>query len=235
MYTYAFCKTPLAPLTLPQGIAALVQPVEAGQLSALVEPDIALETLQQDDRLLVQAVLAHDRVIRSLFLQTTILPLRFGTSFSSLEGLLTHLHTQQQRYLDQLTQLEGKAEYTLKLTPVELPELTIASDVKGKDYFLAKKQQYQTQLLHQKQQQEAFKQIEQAVAQTYPHSRFDDAQAGGKTFYLLIARDREHQLCQSIRRLQAQSSAWQLTLGEALPPYRFVGDSGEDNRLDAQK
>jgi hypothetical protein len=229
MYTFAFCKTPLAPLTLPPGIAAFVQTVETEQLTALVEPAIALDTLQQDDRLLVQAVLAHDRVIRSLFLQTTILPLRFGTSFSSLEGLLAHLHTQQQRYLDQLTQLEGKAEYALKLTPVELPESTITSDVKGKAYFLAKKQQYQAQLLYQHQQQSAFEQIEQAIVQTYPHYCFDEDQAGGKTFYLLIARDREHQLCQSVKRLQAQSSKWQVALEEALPPYHFVGDSVKDN------
>lgn len=232
MYTYAFCKTPLAPLTLPHGMVNLVQPIECGQLLALVEPAIALETLQQDDALLVQAVLAHDRVIRSLFLQTTILPLRFGTSFHSVEGLWTHLHTQQQPYLSKLTQLDGKAEYTLKLTPSESPELDIAPKLKGKDYFLAKKQQYQAQIAHQQQQQRALKQIEQVIIQFCSQCRFSEDQAGNKAMYLLLARDRQKQLCQTIHTLQLGHPEWQITLGEALPPYHFVGDMIE-NDLDA--
>ncbi|MBW4690718.1 MAG: GvpL/GvpF family gas vesicle protein [Lyngbya sp. HA4199-MV5] len=225
MYTYAFCKTPLAPLTLPHGIVALVQMVQTEQLSALVEPIISLDRLNQDDTLLVQAVLAHDRVIRSLFAQATLLPLRFGTNFSSLERLKAHLHTQQQTYLSKLTQLDGKAEYTLKFTPLELTELAIAPDIKGKDYFLARKQQFQTQLLHQQQQQEAFTHIQQVITQTYPDCRLNEEPTGIKTVYLLLERDREPQLRQTIRTLQAQHSEWQIAIGEALPPYHFVSDT----------
>lgn len=222
MYTYAFCKTPLAPLTLPHGIINVVQTVSSEQLSALVEPAVSLDSFKQDDTLLVQAVLAHDRVIRSLFAQTTILPLRFGTSFSSLEGLRTHLHTQQQTYLNKLAQLDGKAEYTLKLTPLELTEFAIAPDVKGKDYFLAKKQQFQAQLVHQQQQEEALSRIEQVIKQAYPHCQQSEDQTGSKTIYLLLAYDREQQLRQTIHTLQVQQGEWQIALGEALPPYRFV-------------
>lgn len=227
MYTYAFCQTPLTPLALPDGIAAPVQMVVAAQLAAIVEPALSLEHLQQDDTLLVQAALAHDRVTRSLCLQTTALPLRFGTCFRSLQGLLTHLETHQQAYLSQLTQLEGKAEYTLKLTPVERSEGLIAPEIKGKDYFLAKKQQYQTQLSYQQQQQAAIEQIEQAISQTYPQHHYSEPAPGAKAMYLLIRRDRELQLCHHIQALQQQYPQWQLTLGDALPPYHFVASAAE--------
>ncbi|PSB24259.1 GvpL/GvpF family gas vesicle protein [Stenomitos frigidus] len=225
MYTYAFLKTPLTPLTLPKGITAFVQTTNAGQLSAIVEPAVTLEHLPQDDASLVQAVLAHDRVIRSLFLQTTILPLRFGTSFNSLPSLLAHLQAHRQAYLGKLAQLEGQAEYMLKLTPIPFPEVAIASDIRGKDYFIAKKQQYQAQLLYQNQQQEALRQIEQSVAQTYPHHYINESQTGEKTLYLLVARHLDSQLWQQIQSLQQKSPHWELTLGEALPPYHFVSDT----------
>jgi Gas vesicle synthesis protein GvpL/GvpF len=224
MYTYAFFKTPLAPLTLPKGIVTVVQTVDTGQLSAIIEPDLALESLQQDDALLVQAVLAHDRVLRSLFLQATILPLRFGTSFSSLQSLLAHIQTHQQTYLSKITQLEGNVEYTLKLAPVAFPELAIAPDVKGKDYFVARKQQYQAQQSYQTQQQEAVRQIEQVIAQTYPNHCFNESTAEGRTVYLLVAWELEHQLDQHIQSLQEQHPQWELKRGEALPPYHFVTD-----------
>lgn len=229
MYTYAFCKTPPNPLKLPQGMVEDIQTVEAGQLMALVEPAISLDSLQQDDALLVQAVLAHDRVIRHLFLQTTILPLRFGTSFSSLDGLQAHLYAQQQTYLSKLAQLEGKAEYTLKLMPLDLPEAAIAPEIKGKDYFLAKKRQYQAQQLHRQQQHAALKQIGQAIAQVSSSHHFSGDQAEIKTAFLLLERDQEPQLRQTVHTLQRQYPEWQITLEEALPPYHFVGNTGESD------
>ena len=224
MYTYAFLKTPLTPLTLPQGMTDMVQITAAGQLSAVIEPAVDIDRLQQDDTRLVQAVLAHDRILRSLFLQTTILPLRFGTTFNSLQSLLTHLNSHQETYLSKLAQLEGKAEYTLKLTPVPFPECAIAPEVKGKDYFVAKKQQYQAQLSYQKQQEAAVGQIAQEMIQTNWRYHCTETEAGDKTLYLLVGRDREDQLCQYIQTLQEQYPQWDLKLGEALPPYHFVAD-----------
>jgi hypothetical protein len=225
MYTYAFCQTPLAPLELPQGIAATVQVVTVNQLAAIVEAAVSLEPLQQDDTLLVQAALAHDRVIRNLCLQATILPLRFGTCFSSLQGLSTHLETHQQAYLSQLAYLNGKAEYTLKLILVEPPDAVIAPEIKGKNYFLAKKQQYQQQLSYQQRQQTASEQIEQAVLQAYPEYCCSQDAAGVKAIHLLVNRDREQQLCDFIQALQQQHPQLQLALGAPLPPYHFVSSA----------
>ena len=227
MYVYAFCQTPPTPLALPGGIAGLIQVVTANQLSAIVEPAVSLEHLQQDDALLIQAALAHDRVVHRLFLQTTTLPLRFGTCFRSLPSLLAHLETQQQTYLNQLAKLDGKAEYTLKLSPVERPEADIAPALKGKDYFLAKKQQYQAQLSYQQQQQTAIEQMQQAISQTYAQYSRSETASGAQTMSLLVRRDREHQLRQHVQTLQEQYPEWQLELSVAMPPYHFVAGTSE--------
>ena len=221
MYTYAFFKSAIAPLNRLAGIAGEVQIVESGQLSALVEPSLELEVLQKDDSHLVQAVLTHDRMICDLFWQTTILPLRFGTCFVSLESLIEHLETHQESYLAKLAQLEGKAEYRLKLTPSEVPVSTI-SDVKGKQYFLAKKQQYQTQQAQQEQQRSQLEQVFTSISKTYPDYRVTEAKEGIEKLYLLIDRQQETALYQHLQNWQNHCTHWELILGEALPPYHFV-------------
>ena len=221
MYTYAFFKPPIAPLSLLAGIIGTVQVVERGQLSALVEPDLELEVLQKDDSHLVQAVLTHDRMICELFWQTTILPLRFGTYFVSLESLIEHLDSHESSYLAKLDQLEGKAEYRLKLTPRELP-VSALPDVKGKQYFLAKKQQYQNQHAQQTQQQSQLEQVFASISKTYPDYRLTEAKDGVEKLYLLVDRQQETALYQHLQDWQIQSSHWELMLGEALPPYHFV-------------
>lgn len=225
MYTYAFLTQPSPSLELPKGIEDQVQIVGTEALFAAVEPELSetkLSLLQEKDESLMQAVISHDRVIRELFLQTTILPLRFGTHFASLQGLLTHLDARQQDYLQTLSRFDGKVEYILKLTPVEALEESIPSGMKGKDYFLAKKKQYQAQL-----ERKALQQTEQAallqqlagVSLQYrlSHQPTDDAKV-----YLLTSRDEARQLFEQIDRWQNQCSYWKLSLGEALPPYHFL-------------
>ena len=138
-YTYAFLETPVASLELPVDIRDRTLLVSHGGVSALVEPDVSIESLESDDERLIQAVLSHDRVICELFRQTTVLPLRFGTAFTSKESILTHLESHAENYLDKLHQLKGKAEYILKFLRRTLDEPTIPTQAKGRQYFLAKK------------------------------------------------------------------------------------------------
>jgi Gas vesicle synthesis protein GvpL/GvpF len=222
MYTYAFFKTPAIPLNVLPGIEGEVQVVNRGSLSALVEPDLDLEAVQKDDNQLVQAVLTHDRMICELFWQTTILPLRFGTFFISLDSLLDHLESNQATYLAKLSQLEGKAEYRLTLTPLEVSEVPIPSDLKGKQYFLAKKQQYETQQALQNQQTAELQDLMAAIAQCYPDRILTEAKGGVEKLYLLADRQQEATLYDRLQNWQNQSSQWELMLGEALPPYHFV-------------
>ena len=221
MYTYAFFEPTIAPLNLLAGIVGEVQIVESGQLSALVEPDLDLEVLQRDDAHLVQAVLTHDRMICELFGQTTILPLRFGTYFVSLESLVEHLNTHQDSYLAKLAQLEGKAEYRLKLTPHELL-VAAPSGVKGKQYFLAKKQQYQIQQVQQAQQQAQLAQVFVSISGAYPDYQVTEAEEGAEKLYFLVDRQQETALYQNLQTWQNHCTHWELMLGEALPPYHFV-------------
>ncbi|MBW4442220.1 MAG: GvpL/GvpF family gas vesicle protein [Plectolyngbya sp. WJT66-NPBG17] len=225
MYTYAFFKTPTTSLQLSEGIARDLAVIETGTLSALVEPELEFEAIQNDDTQLVQAVLTHDRVICDLFWQVTILPLRFGTKFLSHAHLIAHLIENRDKYLDKLNQLEGKAEYRLKLTPIELelpsePEMN--GSARGRDYFQAKKQQYQAHLDQKDQQQQEFQTILSEIEQVYPDTKLKAGSDGVEKLYLLIDKREEMTLYQHLGEWQNQYPNWELGLGEALPPYHFV-------------
>ncbi|NJO10312.1 MAG: gas vesicle protein [Leptolyngbyaceae cyanobacterium SL_1_1] len=159
LYAYALCRSLQQPVQLPAGIAGALAVIDNGTLSALVEPDTFYEAIAADDTQLMAAVVIHDRVLCQVFESIALLPLRFGTRFASQAALLAHLETYGDRYLQQLQALEGKAEYLLKLMPaaIDLPEIT--PGLKGRDYFLAKKQRLQTQTNAQQQQQEELAQL----------------------------------------------------------------------------
>lgn len=222
MYTYAFLMSDVT-LDLPEGIWGSLELVAVERLAALVEPELPLAVLQQTDRQLMQAVLSHDRVIQDLFQQTTVLPLRFGTCFVSRQRLLEHLQFHQQEYLEKLTQLQGKAEYAVKLTPLPLPEFAIPTEVQGKDYFLAKKRRYQDQSEWQQQQQQELEQLHRLIQQRYVNAvRSNETADGIERIYLLHPHQAEQQLQTYLADWQDQSRCWSLTLGEMLPPYHFV-------------
>jgi hypothetical protein len=222
MYTYAFCKTPNLPISQPAGIGSAVQLIREAELSAFVEPNLDLEVIQSHDDRLLEAVLSHDRTVRALFQHQTILPLRFGTQFASLERLQSHLRQHQTEYLAKLTQLENKAEYTLKLLPVEVEVTPTPSHATGKNYFLAKKQQYQTQAAQQQQRQTEWQRVMQAIGQVYPTAIAAEQANGEQRIYLLVDRREEPTLQQHWQNWQNLCSHWHLQLGEALPPYHFV-------------
>ncbi len=219
MYTYAFLLKS-QPLALPEGICGALELIQTEKLAALVEPDLPAESLQQADRQLVQAVLSHDRIIQEIFEQTTVLPLRFGTYFVSRQGLIDHLQLHQQDYLTKLSQLQGKAEYRLKLTALLFPEAPIAADTKGKDYFLAKKRLYQQQADWEQQQQQDLESLIQQVSSHYLLQRGETE--GHQNLYLLSELQLEAELQQQLSQWQQQYQRWEIALSDALPPYHFV-------------
>lgn len=221
MYIYALLKTPSSPISLPPGIFGALQLVGNAAISAIVEPELASEDLEQDNDRLLQAVMSHDRVIHAVFLQTTVLPSRFGC-FVAANHLVDDLKVRQQQYLDRLNQLEGKAEYLLQFTPCPFTEPPIPPDAKGKDYFLAKKRQYQAQVEQQQTQQQELKQLVTAIAQRYHPFKIGEAQAGTEKLYLLVDRQHEGELQEQIIQWQQPLHTWQLSLSEALPPYHFL-------------
>jgi hypothetical protein len=224
MYTYAFLSSFSPPLDLPPGIADAPILFREAEIAALVEPELDLNSIQQNDERLIQAVLCHDRIIRAAFEQTTVLPLRFGTCFVSPQGLREHLQTHQEDYQHKLLAFKGKAEYGLKLTASESTagsETAISTEVKGKAYFLAKKQRYQILAEQQQQQQAELQQVIAAIALTYP-DYVSVPSEGVERIYLLSDRQQESNLYQHLQAWQTQLTHWQLQIGEALPPYHFV-------------
>jgi Gas vesicle synthesis protein GvpL/GvpF len=222
MYIYAFLPNPTHALALPPGISGSVQIVPREDLAALVEPDLDFAALEASDERLMEAILAHDRVTRDLFRQTTLLPLKFGTRFVSQTGLLEHLAVHQGEYSNKLAKLRGKAEYLLKLIALPYPESTIASNLKGQNYFLAKKQFYQAQLEWQRQQQAEFQQFGESVAQQYSDWVRGEPVHNIERFYILCDRIQERLLYEHLAVWQRRFSHWELGLGEMLPPYHFV-------------
>lgn len=221
-YTYAFLETPVAALELPYGIGDRVLIISNAGISALVEPEVSLESLQNDDEQLIQAVLSHDRVIRELFRQTTILPLRFGTSFTSKESLLTYLESHAQEYLEKIRQLSGKAEYILKFIPKTLDEPVITPEAGGRQYFLAKKQRYQTQQDFQIAQNTEWNQVVHLITQIYKSAIVVQPQGEEARIFLLVSRQDEPLLAEQFLTWQQACSRWELQLGLALPPYHFI-------------
>lgn len=222
MYTYAFLfNSGLLP-ELPEGIWGSLDLIGADRLAALVEPGLSAEALQQSDRQLMQAVLSHDRVIQEVFQQTTVLPLRFGTYFISRQGLLDHLYANQQTYIDKLIQLQGKAEYVLKLNPLPFPEAAIATETTGKDYFLAKKQRYQDQSNWQQQQQAELDRLNRLLEERHTWTRAGSDPAASPTERIYLLAESNSSLLEQLPDWQQQCPSWELSLSDPLPPYHFV-------------
>jgi hypothetical protein len=132
------------------------------------------------------------------------------------------MEERQQTYEAQLQRFQNQGEYLLKLIPVDPPEQPIAQNAKGKDYFLAKKQRYQSQADYQRQRQTDLDQLKGAIAQTYPKWVHSSPEDGIERIYLLIDQNAESDLHQQCRTWQQQFSTWEMSLSAPLPPYHFV-------------
>jgi len=76
-----------------------------------------------------------------LFNSRTLLPLRFGTAFVSIDALESYLQTEGERLCASLQRLDGYAEYLITGNAAS-PKLEMATNLTGKDYLLAKRSQY---------------------------------------------------------------------------------------------
>ncbi|MGB3492890.1 MAG: GvpL/GvpF family gas vesicle protein [Elainellaceae cyanobacterium] len=222
LYTYAFVRQSEDPLSLPVGIQQQPQFLSAGQLLAVVEPELDIERLQANDEQLIQAVIAHDRVIQSVFEQTVVLPLRFGTCFTSADRLLEHLEQRSPAYEKFLFDFAGKAEYTLKVSPVDPPVEPEVTQAKGKEYLLQKKRQYQAQTSFQQRQQDEFDQLLQLIEEQYSVESGNSLDSDIRRINLLCDRHDEVLLRNRYQTWSEICTCWELSLSEALPPYHFV-------------
>ncbi len=222
LHAYAFLKTPTEKLKLPVGIAHQVLLMSSGEISALVEPEVCLDTIQNDDERLIKAVVCHDRVICELFQQMTVLPLRFGTSFLEAENLLAHLRANTQEYQEKLQQLQGKGEYLLKCIPRKLEEPVLSAESGGRQYFLAKKQHYQTQQDFYILQATEWQNVVHLVTESYQSTIIIASPGAESRIYLLVYYQDEPLLTNHFLNWQKACPRWQLQLGKISPPYHFI-------------
>ncbi len=222
IYTYAFLNTPDYPLDLPDGNFGKVRLINNKGISAVVEPGISLETVENNDEEVIKMVLAHDRVICELFHQITVLPLRFGTYFTSEENLINHINLNAQEYQQKLDSIHGKNEYLLKLSPRNLPEPVKATAGGGRDYFLAKKQHYEKQKIFNIVQADEKHSLIHLIKQIYQSSVIVQHQAEEVRIYFLVNYYDKSLLVEQFLTWQEACPRWDLFLGEGLPPYHFI-------------
>jgi hypothetical protein len=222
IYVYALCPSPPQPLSLPEGIAHdEVDLVIVGQLGAIAEAEIDIAQVKEDDAKLMDAVLAHDRVLGHMFPQTPLLPLRFGTQFKDEAALESFLESHETTYRDRLNSLQDKAEYLLKLSPKSLEMPEIDPDLKGREYFLEKKRRLQahTEALHQQGDElQAFLIALEQEKIPYVQSAPQD---GEERLHILLTRDADRTQG-LIQAWQKGLSTWQVVCSEPLPPYHFA-------------
>lgn len=223
LYTYCLIPCSEDPISLPKGFMGELKLIKEEVIAAVTEPDLPQKELEQNDEKLIQAVIHHDTVIRELFPNTPLLPLRFGTYFRGEEDLLQHLASNSQRYHKKIQDLANKIELTLKLTPIPFPEDNSESKtVKGKSYLKAKKQRYQQQTNYQKQQQNELKTFQEEIHQTHTQLVYGEPQESTERFYLLLDTRDLSLFSEQIQQWQQKLSCWEIASSEPLPPYHFL-------------
>lgn len=222
IYLYALCPSLAVSSGFPEGIGtAPVEVLTVGPLGAVIEPDVDIAQIQADDTQLMTAVLAHDRILGHFFTQTPLLPLRFGTQFKDLDSVKTLLSAQGETYRQKLDYLQDKAEYLVKLIPqpLDLPE--IATDLRGRDYFLAKKQRLQDHTIALHEQADHLQRfLADLQAANIPLVQ-NAPQDNEERLHVLLSRDAETTQ-QLMKTWQEQLPTWQLLCSEPLPPYHFA-------------
>lgn len=221
LYTYAFLETPHSPLNLPQGMTGKVMLVKGDQISALVERDISRSSWQSDDQKIVQMAVCHDRVICEVFKQVTILPLRFGTYFESSEDLLRHLASQEKEYKSKLDKIRDKTELSLKLIPRSFQQ-PVVTQTGGRNYFLAKKQEYENQKNFANAQNGEKQKLIDLITKEYNlPAQIHEQQEAIKIYILVNIKEKIH-LAEKFLNWQQACPRWDLVWGDCLPPYHFI-------------
>lgn len=222
IYVYAFCLVPDHPLALPQGIDKDgVHLITEGRLGAIAEFGLDVSEIKEDDERLMAAVLQHDHLLSQVFSQTVLLPLRFGTQFTSEASLKNYLQTHQTSYLERLASLVGKAEYLVKLAPKPLALPPLDDSLKGRDYFLAKKARQQTQTQLQTQQVEELQKFLDYLTKTGMACVHGTPHDGEERVHVLAQRDPAIAQTQ-MQTWQQMLPGWDVFWSEPLPPYHFA-------------
>ncbi len=234
IYTFAILLAP-APSDLPLGLTGKpIQYLQSDRLIAAIEPDVDIEALKLlPEQSLMQAIVHHDRLICNLFSDRTLLPLRFGTAFVSIQALETYLEAESAKLFASLERLDGYAEFLITGSAIA-PKVEASANLKGKDYLLAKRSQYLQQEQWRSQLQEEVITYRQVItdylnsanlnSESYkPEFQHVETQGSEDVrVYALLPRSQVEQLQITLRSWEGSHSHWQISWSQALPPYHFL-------------
>ena len=227
IYVYAIILRLDEALSWTEGISGSLQTLGTGQVQAIAEENPFAEGLPQDDEGLLAAVIHHDRILQGLFEQVTLLPLRFGSQFQTQAQLLDYLQRHETFYANQLQQFQQQAEVLLSFAPkdtaIPAPLAPVSADLKGRSYFLAKKQRLQSENDRLALQQEQWPRLQKQIQAAYPQGVWSENTEGGATrAHILISFKRYSHLKKQSDRWQQTFDQWSIQVSEPLPPYHFV-------------
>ena len=103
--------------------------------------------------------------------------------------------------------------------PLELP--AIADELKGRDYFLAKKQRLQAQTAVLNQQAAELQQFLDGLETSHIPFVRSTPQDTEERLHILLSRDADATQAFMLA-WQQQLSTWQIVCSEPLPPYHFA-------------
>ncbi len=199
----------------------------------------------QDATWLQEKVLAHERVIRTIFADHTIIPMKFGTLFESAERVQAMLVEHCAEFLELLGKLDGKEEWGVKiftdrrLLREEIQENDAA--IKRRRAEIAQKGAGAAYLLQQKLNDEIAVRVEQAIVDyaQRAYTRLLSWTVEGRVLRLLtpemtgrpeemilhaaylVEWERVPLLLVDVESLKAEHSWWQVECTGPWAPYNF--------------
>ncbi|MFM7600123.1 MAG: GvpL/GvpF family gas vesicle protein, partial [Pseudanabaena sp.] len=146
----------------------------------------------------------------------------------SIAALEAYLQTESERLLASLQRLDGYAEFLITGSAIA-PKAEVATNLKGKDYLLAKRSQYLQQEQWRSQLQQEVLDYQQTIT-NYLNSdlyqpefqRVETQGAEDVRVYALLPRSQVEFLQDALRSWEETHSHWQILWSEALPPYHFL-------------
>ena len=230
IYTFAILLEPVPDLR-PLGITGKpITYIQCDRLVAAVETEVDLDGLNQlPEPEMIAAIIHHDRLLCELFEHRPLLPLPFlKTFFSGVTTLENYLQTESAKLLASLQKIDGYAEFLITGTAIAPKTEIASSDLKGKDYLLAKRSQYLQQEQWRSQLQREVLDYRQAITNYLNpeyQATFEQAETKGSEdvrVYALLPRSQVESLQNSLRSWEAEHPHWQIAWSQPLPPYHFL-------------
>jgi hypothetical protein len=135
MWAYAVCERSDRPLPSVRGVAAAtLEMVADGPLVAVLS-----RHGHAPDEPALDALRAHERVVEALMADRAVLPLRFGTTWPSADGVRGALAERQEALLGALDRVRGRVELAVRVMgPAADAAAAAAPAASGAEYVRAR-------------------------------------------------------------------------------------------------